>query len=77
MNDAASPIKAAMFNAVGGSTITYAAHFPRFHPSDFRTRTIDGVGEDWPLDWARLEPFYALNDRMMGVAGSRAIRPIP
>ncbi|MGH9363049.1 MAG: NAD(P)-binding protein, partial [Thermoanaerobaculia bacterium] len=49
VNDTASPIKAAMFNAVGGSTITYAAHFPRFHPSDFRARKLDGVGDDWPL----------------------------
>ena len=36
VNDAGSPIAVSMFNAVGGSTILYAAHFPRFHPSDFR-----------------------------------------
>jgi choline dehydrogenase-like flavoprotein len=58
-----------MWNAVGGSTITYAAHFPRMHPSDFRVRTLDGVADDWPLDWARLEPYYALNERVVGVAG--------
>jgi choline dehydrogenase-like flavoprotein len=69
VNDAASPIKPAMWNAVGGSTITYAAHFPRFHPSDFRVRTLDGVADDWPLDWARIEPYYAQNERIMGVAG--------
>jgi choline dehydrogenase-like flavoprotein len=69
VNDDASPIKPAMWNAVGGSTITYAAHFPRFHPSDFRTKTLDGVGDDWPLDWKQLEPWYALNERVMGVAG--------
>jgi choline dehydrogenase-like flavoprotein len=44
VNDSESPIQASMFNAVGGSTILYAAHFPRFHPSDFRARTLDGVG---------------------------------
>jgi choline dehydrogenase-like flavoprotein len=69
VNDAASPIAPSMFNAVGGSTVLYAAHFPRFHPSDFRVRTLDGVADDWPLDYARLEPYYAVNDRMMGVAG--------
>jgi choline dehydrogenase-like flavoprotein len=69
VNDAGSPISPSMFNAVGGSTILYAGHFPRFHPSDFRARTLDGVADDWPLDYARLEPFYAQNDRMMGVAG--------
>jgi choline dehydrogenase-like flavoprotein len=69
VNDGASPISVAMFNAVGGSTILYAAHFPRMHPSDFRARTLDGVADDWPLDYRRLEPYYAENDRMMGVAG--------
>jgi choline dehydrogenase-like flavoprotein len=69
VNDSESAIQASMFNAVGGSTILYAAHFPRFHPSDFRARTLDGVAEDWPIDYRRLEPYYAENDRMMGVAG--------
>jgi choline dehydrogenase-like flavoprotein len=69
VNDTGSPIAASMFSAVGGSTILYAAHFPRFHPSDFRVATLDGVADDWPLDYQRLEPWYELNARMMGVAG--------
>ena len=69
INDADSPIAIVNFNGVGGSTVFYAAHFPRLHPSDFRTRTLDGVGEDWPVDYPTLEPFFALNDRMMGVSG--------
>jgi choline dehydrogenase-like flavoprotein len=69
VNDADSPIAASMFNAVGGSTIMYAAHFPRFHPADFRARTLDGVADDWPIDYRRLEPFYDVNARMMGVSG--------
>ena len=32
-------------------------------------RTLDGVADDWPLTYAQLEPFYDLNDRMVGVAG--------
>ena len=64
-----SPIKVANFNGVGGGTVLYAGHFPRFHPSDFRVRTLDGVADDWPIDYATLEPFYAENDRMMGVSG--------
>jgi choline dehydrogenase-like flavoprotein len=54
---------------VGGSTILYAAHFPRFHPSDFKAKTLDGVADDWPVDYARLSPYYDQNARMMGVAG--------
>jgi choline dehydrogenase-like flavoprotein len=30
---------------------------------------LDGVADDWPLDYKTLEPFYNLNDKMMGVAG--------
>lgn len=69
VNDTDSPISASMFNAVGGSTILYAAHFPRFRPSDFKVKTLDGVADDWPLDYTRLAPYYAENARMMGVAG--------
>ncbi|MEE2679063.1 MAG: GMC family oxidoreductase [Myxococcota bacterium] len=69
INDDDSPIKISNFNAVGGSTILYAAHFPRMHPSDFRVRSLDGVADDWPIDYATLEPWYDLNATMMGVAG--------
>lgn len=69
VNDDASPIKIANFNGVGGSTILYAGHFPRMHPSDFRVRALDGVADDWPISYETLEPFYAVNDRMMGVSG--------
>ena len=69
VNDAESPIAISNFNAVGGSTILYAGHFPRLHPSDFRTRSLDGVGDDWPLDYASLEAYYDENALMMGVAG--------
>ena len=79
------PEEIAMFNAVGGSTIHWEGHFPRFHPSDFRVRSLDGVADDWPLRYEDLEPYYDLNDRQMGVSGlagdpanpPRAPRPTP
>jgi choline dehydrogenase-like flavoprotein len=69
INDASSPIAIANFNAVGGSTILYSAHFPRFHPSDFKVRTLDGVADDWPISYQDLEAYFATNDRMMAVSG--------
>ncbi|MBW2270452.1 MAG: GMC family oxidoreductase [Deltaproteobacteria bacterium] len=69
INDSESPISVSNFNAVGGGTILYAGHFPRFHPSDFKVKTLDGVADDWPIDYTTLEPYYAQNDQMMGVAG--------
>ncbi len=71
INEDSSPIKIANYNGVGGGTVLYAGHFPRFHPSDFRVRTLDGVADDWPIDYATLEPFYDQNDAIMGVAGLR------
>ena len=43
INSEESPITPVNFNAVGGSTINYLAHWPRLHPSDFRTKSLDGV----------------------------------
>jgi choline dehydrogenase-like flavoprotein len=69
IDDSESPIKPLMWCGVGGSSIDWAAHFPRLHPADFRTRSLDGVGDDWPFGYADLEPYYDLNDIAMGVAG--------
>ncbi len=69
INDVDSPMKIANFNGVGGGTILFTAHYPRLHPSDFRVRALDGVADDWPIDYWTLEPYFAENDRMTGVAG--------
>ncbi|MBS0243822.1 MAG: GMC family oxidoreductase, partial [Proteobacteria bacterium] len=69
INDDNSPMKLANFNGVGGGTLMYTAHWPRMHPSDFRVKTLDGVADDWPMDYWALERFFAENDRMMGIAG--------
>ena len=64
-----SDVNALMYNAVGGSTILYAAHWQRFMPSDFRVKTLDGVADDWPFTYEDLEPFYDQMDMEMGVSG--------
>lgn len=58
-----------MFNGVGGSTLLYATDWCRMRPSDFRVRTLDGVADDWPLDYAELAPHFDATDREFGVAG--------
>ena len=39
VNEDETPIAPLMYNAVGGSTIHWGSHFPRFHPSDFCVKT--------------------------------------
>lgn len=69
VDDSQSPIRPLMFNGVGGSTVMWSCLAPRFRPSDFRARSLDGVADDWPVSYDDLAPYYALNERMMGVAG--------
>jgi choline dehydrogenase-like flavoprotein len=54
---------------VGGSTIHYAAFCPRFHPSDFRVRSLDSVAADWPIVYEELEPYYVAMEREYPVSG--------
>jgi choline dehydrogenase-like flavoprotein len=54
---------------VGGSMVHFAGYTPRFHPSDFRTQTLDGVGEDWPISYEELKPYYEAMEEELPVAG--------
>ena len=56
---------------VGGSMVHYAGYTPRFHPSDFATRTLDGVGADWPVSYPELRPYYEQIEQELPVAGER------
>ncbi|ALE06237.1 glucose-methanol-choline oxidoreductase [Arthrobacter sp. ERGS1:01] len=54
---------------VGGSMVHYAGYVPRFHPSDFRTHTLDGVGADWPFQYQDLKHYYEDIEEELPVAG--------
>jgi len=56
-------------HGVGGSMVHYAGYAPRFHPSDFETRTRDGVGADWPITYRDLKPHYERVEAELPVAG--------
>ena len=57
--------------AVGGKTLLWAAHSWRFGPRDFRLRTFHGVGEDWPISYNELAPYYDRAEEIMGVCGTQ------
>jgi choline dehydrogenase-like flavoprotein len=63
---------------VGGGTVHMGGYFYRFHPDDFRMRSRFGEYlsiADWPYDYAELEPYYTLAERMTGVSGLAAADP--
>jgi choline dehydrogenase-like flavoprotein len=54
---------------VGGGTLPWLGVMPRFLPADFRTRSSEGVGADWPIEYTDLRRHYAKVEREFGVAG--------
>ncbi len=54
---------------VGGSTMHYTAYTPRAMPDDFRLCSDFGVGEDWPIGYNDLEPYYDELENLLGVSG--------
>ncbi|HET9614557.1 MAG TPA: GMC family oxidoreductase, partial [Candidatus Limnocylindrales bacterium] len=64
-----TPVSPLMYNAVGGSTIIFAGAWPRALPSDFRVRSLDGVADDWPIDYFELLPYFYRTDRQFGISG--------
>jgi len=54
---------------VGGSMVHFAGYAPRLHPSDFATYSRDGVGADWPIEYADLKPYYEQIEQELPVAG--------
>ncbi len=54
---------------VGGSTLHYTAYVPRPQPDDFRLASEFGVGADWPIGYADLDPYYDELEVLLGVSG--------
>ena len=56
---------------LGGRTNHWGRISLRFGPDDFRGKSIDGLGDDWPIGYDDLAPYYDRLDRMVGIFGSR------
>jgi choline dehydrogenase-like flavoprotein len=56
---------------LGGRTNHWGRISLRFGPDDFRGKSIDGLGDDWPIAYDDLAPYYDRLDRLVGIFGSR------
>jgi choline dehydrogenase-like flavoprotein len=56
---------------VGGRTNHWGRVALRFSPMDFKPRSIDGVGDDWPITYKELAPYYDKAESFIGVFGSK------
>ena len=68
--DSKHAFKAGYNRMVGGSTWSWRGNCPRFIPSDFKLRSLFGVGRDWPLDYDELEPWYCEAESELGISGN-------
>ncbi len=55
---------------VGGKTMLWNAVALRLSQRDFKGRSHDGAGEDWPIDYADIAPYYDRVEREVGVCGN-------
>ena len=60
---------------VGGRTNHWGRISLRFGPKDFKRKSIDGLGDDWPIGYDDVAPFYDKIDRLIGVFGSKENLP--
>jgi choline dehydrogenase-like flavoprotein len=57
---------------LGGSTLHWLGVCLRMLPEDFELRSRYGVGRDWPLGYADLEPYYRAAEWEIGVSADVA-----
>lgn len=55
---------------LGGRTHHWGRISLRFGPDDFKRRSIDGEGDDWPIGYDDIKPYYDQLDRLVGIFGT-------
>ena len=72
VTDGDNPLKLGSNNsgkAVGGSTVHYAMVALRQRPESFKSRTLQGFGADWPVDWREMWHYYAEAEEALKISG--------
>lgn len=60
---------------LGGRTNHWGRISLRFGPLDFKRKSIDGLGDDWPISYDDVKPYYDKVDKLIGVFGSNENLP--
>ena len=55
---------------LGGRTNHWGRISLRFGPDDFRRKSLDGLGDDWPITYDDMKPYYDRVDSFVGIFGS-------
>jgi choline dehydrogenase-like flavoprotein len=60
---------------LGGRTNHWGRISLRFGPYDFKSRSRDGLGDDWPISYDDMKPYYDKLDQLVGLFGSEENLP--
>ncbi|MGC1243405.1 MAG: GMC family oxidoreductase, partial [Chryseosolibacter sp.] len=55
---------------LGGRTNHWGRISLRFGEKDFKHKSVDGLGDDWPIGYNDVKPYYDKVDKLIGVFGS-------
>lgn len=55
---------------LGGRTNHWGRISLRFGPDDFKRKNIDGLGDNWPIGYEDIKPYYDKIDKLLGVFGT-------
>ena len=56
---------------LGGRTNHWGRISLRFGPLDFKRKSIDGLGDNWPIGYDDVKPYYDKVDKLIGVFGTK------
>jgi choline dehydrogenase-like flavoprotein len=56
---------------LGGRTNHWGRISLRFGPLDFKRKSVDGLGDNWPIGYDDVKPYYDKVDKLIGVFGSK------
>lgn len=56
---------------LGGRTNHWGRISMRFGPDDFKRGSMTGIGDDWPIGYEDLSPYYDKVDKFIGLFGSK------
>ena len=56
---------------LGGRTNHWGRISLRFGPLDFKRKSVDGLGDNWPIGYEDVKPYYDKVDKLIGVFGSK------
>lgn len=56
---------------LGGRTNHWGRISLRFGPLDFKRKSVDGLGDNWPIGYDDVKPYYDKVDKLIGVFGTR------